>query len=133
LTKEAYEFWNILRKNTELTGSIFDPQPSQLPGNIVCVNAPGEKVIGYVCAGIQQLKRMFIRRGELTIGWPKEDESLLCVEYVTDTTSMKDTLRSNMNLLPAYFISPGLLIAVADKRCVDCRLKGGTNVKPFFW
>ncbi|HEX5667145.1 MAG TPA: DUF4249 domain-containing protein [Chitinophagaceae bacterium] len=132
LTKEAYEFWNILRKNTELTGSLFDPQPSQLPGNIVCINTPGEKVIGYVCAGKQQLKRMFIRRGDLTINWPKEDESLLCVEFKSDSTTVKDTLRINNNLLPAYFITGGG-VSVADKRCVDCREKGGTNVKPSFW
>jgi hypothetical protein len=132
LTKEAYEFWNILKKNTELTGSLFDPQPSQLPGNIICVNAPGEKAIGYVCAGRQQLKRLFIRRGDLTITWPKEDESLLCTEYKSDSTSMKDTLRINSQLIPAYYITGGG-VAVADKRCVDCREKGGSNVKPTFW
>jgi hypothetical protein len=132
LTKEAYEFWNILKKNTELTGSLFDPQPSQLPGNLVCVTTPGEKVIGYVCAGKQQLKRLFIRRGDLTINWPKEDETAFCVEYKTDSISMKDTLRIDKNLMPAYYITGGG-VAAAKKPCVDCREKGGSNVKPAYW
>ena len=78
------------------------------------------------------MKRLFIRRGDLTITWPKEDESLLCTEYKSDSTSMKDTLRINSQLIPAYYITGGG-VAVADKRCVDCREKGGSNVKPTFW
>ena len=34
LTKDGYDFLDIVRKNTEQTGSIFDPQPSGVYGNI---------------------------------------------------------------------------------------------------
>jgi hypothetical protein len=36
LTRESFDFWNTIRKNTELTGSLFDPQPSQYTTNISC-------------------------------------------------------------------------------------------------
>src|SRR5882724_10463921 len=38
LTKECYNYLQNLKKITEQTGTIFDAQPSQLPGNIHCVN-----------------------------------------------------------------------------------------------
>jgi hypothetical protein len=133
-TKEAYEFWNILKKNTELTGSLFDPQPSLLPGNILCVNRPGEKAIGYVCAGKQQLKRLFISYSELILPWPKGGESDYCKELKSDSTRAKDTLRQDSNFLPAYFIgTDGDSVAVAKKLCVDCREKGGSTKKPLYW
>src|SRR5439155_15921661 len=50
LTKEAYDFWQLLRRNTSQVGGLFDAQPSQLTGNLHCVNNPVEPVIGYVSA-----------------------------------------------------------------------------------
>lgn len=132
ITKEAFEFWNILRRNTELTGSLFDPQPSQLPGNITCLDDPKEKVIGFVSAGEQVSKRVFIRSADLGASWPREDEGLFCVERKGSISEMEIVLRQDTTLGPAYFITGGGL-ALANKRCVDCRRKGGTNNKPLFW
>ena len=38
LTPDAYDFYTNLKKNTESLGSIFDPQPSQINGNIQAVH-----------------------------------------------------------------------------------------------
>ena len=65
LTKEAFDFWQTLKKNTESLGSIFDAQPSQLTGNIKNVNNPEEPVLGYISAGTVQQKRIFIAKAEL--------------------------------------------------------------------
>jgi hypothetical protein len=131
MTKDAFEFWNILKKNTELTGTLFDPQPSQLPGNIVCLDDPSEKVIGYVSAGRQVTKRIFIRRAELS-SWPKEDESVGCVEKKGSFDEMNEALKADTTYAPAYTITGGG-VAIAKKICVDCRRKGGTINKPTFW
>jgi hypothetical protein len=48
ITQDAYNYWENLKKNTELRGSIFDAQPSQLVGNIHCLQDPTEPVLGYV-------------------------------------------------------------------------------------
>jgi hypothetical protein len=50
LTKEGFEYYQNLRTNTEQLGSIFDPQPTILKGNIRCINNPSELVIGFISA-----------------------------------------------------------------------------------
>ena len=47
LDQKSYEYWLAMKKNTELLGSIFDPQPSYMYGNIRSVGNPKELVIGY--------------------------------------------------------------------------------------
>ena len=60
LTTDAYNYFQQLKKNTEKLGSIFDPQPSELPGNIHCVSDPTETVLGYITAGSPAETRIFI-------------------------------------------------------------------------
>lgn len=47
LSKAAYEYLQIMKRNTESIGSIFDPLPSELKGNIHCLSNPNEEVIGF--------------------------------------------------------------------------------------
>ena len=65
LTKEAFNFWTLLRKNTQQLGGIFDAQPSEITGNIHCLTNAKEVVIGFVSVGAVTEKRILI-------GW-KED------------------------------------------------------------
>ncbi|WP_242920594.1 DUF4249 domain-containing protein [Pontibacter liquoris] len=136
LTKEAYQYWEALKKNTESIGTLFDPLPTQLTGNIHCLTAPDEPVIGYVGASTVQEKRIFVSREQLPQGW-----------LVTYPTCIMDTIK--VEEVPAYFekshsylpvgalyapVGPPVLIGylIAQNKCVDCRLRG-TNVKPAFW
>jgi hypothetical protein len=132
LSKEAYDFWNILRKNTELTGTLFDPQPSNLPTNLKCTNDPSRTVIGFVSVGKLTEKRIFILHSAL-IGWPYRNESLGCTATERSKAQSEEFLRNNPGFLPAYFVTAGGGYGVARKECVDCRLGGGTNEKPLFW
>jgi hypothetical protein len=132
ITREAYDFWDILRKNTELTGTLFDPQPANMPTNIRCTNDPKAKVIGYVSVGTITEKRLFILHSALD-GWPNRNEILSCDAFEFSKTQAENFLRNNPNYLPAYFITAGGGFGVAPKGCIDCRLLGGTTVKPHFW
>ena len=60
VSHEKYLFLQKMKKNTEQTGSLFDPQPSQLSGNIHCLTDPNETVIGYVEITQEQTQRIFI-------------------------------------------------------------------------
>jgi hypothetical protein len=137
LPEEAYKFWNILRKNTELTGTLFDPQPSQLPGNIVCKTDSAEMVIGFVSAGIVSEKRIYIKNSELVDWQTASDSSCLAVTPETNNEALA-ILASDTTYGPAYNypkpppIGP-VFLAIAKKPCIDCRRKGGTTTKPPYW
>jgi Domain of unknown function (DUF4249) len=130
LTEDAYNFWNILRKNTELTGTLFDPQPSQLPGNIICVNDANEKVIGYISAGAVSEMRLYVRNAEL-LNWPPPIQDSVCksLDPGPDPVSY---LNADTTYGPAYYVTGGG-VRLAKKPCMDCRRQGGTNIKPPFW
>ncbi len=134
LTPEAYSYFEILKKNTESIGTLFDPLPSQLTGNIRCLSNPGEPVIGFVTATAVQEKRLFIARAQLPLTWRTDNEYNGCL---LDTTFLKDVARdfTGGNLIPVSDYNPeGVLFGyfMSDIGCVDCRLRG-TNVRPAFW
>ena len=133
LDKEWYEWKQRLRKNTEELGSIFDGQPSETGGNFHCTTNPSEQVIGFVgCSSISE-KRIFIDRTELP---PVQ------VYSGYETCSM-DTV-PNMQRPLVYYFGSGYGVPImpyeqyafilgASAACVDCRVKGGTTLKPDFW
>jgi hypothetical protein len=65
LTKEAYQFHQILQRNTQQTGSLFDPQPSQLSTNLHCLTNPDQPVIGFISASSVEEKIIFIKHQEV--------------------------------------------------------------------
>jgi hypothetical protein len=132
LPEDAYKFWNILRKNTELTGTLFDPQPSQLPGNISCLNDPAEKVIGFVSAGLVSEKRIFISNSEL-LNWQTVSDSSCIAIIPGSIPAALGLLSVDTTLGPAYYLMPPEKVALAKKPCIDCRRNGGTTTKPPYW
>jgi hypothetical protein len=128
LTADAYQYWQIVKQNSEQTGNIFDPQPSQLYGNIKNVNRPDEPVIGYLSASTVAEKRIFIRQSQLDeIKYPNNE---FCKEIFISPSQAPEYLASG-RLMPAYFTQGALAIAPAV--CVDCRLSGGSTAKPPYW
>lgn len=132
LTKEAYEYWDILKKNTEQIGTLFDPQPSNLISNIHCLTTPDEEVIGYISAGSITEKRLFILRNEVD-PWNYFHG---CPDEMPITPREYKSFFGNKILIPTRenFNMFGILIGYygGPPGCVDCTTIG-TNVKPSFW
>ncbi|UOQ71270.1 DUF4249 domain-containing protein [Hymenobacter cellulosilyticus] len=129
-TVEEFAYWEALRKNTENIGTLFDPLPSQLTGNIHCVTDPAELVLGYIGAYSVQEQRLFISRDQLPADWKFETGYETC--GVPDTVSgfYKDVAFLTPNYLPLEDLEGRYTAQYAD--CVDCRRRG-TNVQPTFW
>jgi hypothetical protein len=47
LTRQAYQYWNRYRDQQQRTGSIFDPLPAPLLGNVVNINDPQDVALGF--------------------------------------------------------------------------------------
>lgn len=125
LTQEEYEYWTTLAKTTEGTGGLFDPQPSQVTGNITCINDPSQLVFGYFSASYQQEQRIFVteRLGNFTP----------CA--TTDTLTAREVLESIDLIVEEYYegASPIPQYIMGPINCADCRLQGGVNKRPPFW
>ena len=133
LTKEGYEFLEIMRKNSEQTGSIFDAQPSGVYGNIHCMSDAAEPVIGYLTICPLQEKRIFISNKQV----PNWGYVSNCKE--TTFRNISNTIRdmsfglAPTNVVPLLAPFPTIVsFYAAPAECVDCRLSG-TNIKPSYW
>ncbi len=125
LTQEEYEYWNTLAKTTERTGSLFDPQPAEVTGNIKSVSNPSEPVFGYFSASNRQEQRLFVTEYLNRSFSPCEP---------TDTLSIREIPESLDLILSEYYTnSPIPMYTMGTPDCTDCRLKGGTTQRPSFW
>lgn len=142
LNQDAYNFWAILRTNTEQLGSIFDAQPSEQFGNIHCVTTPSLPVIGYISASTVQSKRIFIDKSQLPSIWqPSVCNSLDTVWYCLPKTNpcYNEVALSLVPLssteTPVYDLNTkGAIYAFmsASRQCADCTIRGVVKQPPFW-
>lgn len=143
LTKDEYAYWDLLRKNTENIGSLFDPQPTQLTGNVHNLDDGQERVLGFVGAHSVSSKRLFINRTEL----PAAVQPLSGYEACLPADTLKpgfgippptaEDIRASLfsafntqKYLPIEEVKVG--VTAKERDCIDCRTRG-TAVRPSFW
>ena len=147
ITEDAYKFWQILKKNTEQLGSIFDPYPSTSLGNIHPVTNKDDIVLGILSVSTETSKRIFLSGRTLPFYVPP----YVGPPYSTDCKSgyipikpestlpqrLERTLSSGDTLLTLGVGDPitHQLIGYnySTRICVDCRVAGGTTIRPSYW
>jgi hypothetical protein len=129
LSKEAYNFYELMKKNTESLGTLFDPQPSELRGNISCINDNNAIVIGYITASTVSSKRIFTTLPDWI--YPQ-----ICPLDTVPIDSIQD-----------FFVGGGLIPVIAAYTprgavdyylsspgpCVECTRRRGNLSRPSFW
>jgi len=146
LSAAGYNYFEQLRQNTEELGGIFDPQPSQLTGNVHCTTDVTIPAIGYVTAGTIQQKRVYINNTQLPNTWLTtypyscdQDTAL----YYNPYTKMNDVLGYLVLPVPSVYLAtvpwygkPAGPVPIgfvfSEPACVDCSLRGSLT-KPNFW
>jgi len=130
LNEEEYIYWEKVQNFTDQIGGLYDLIPASIPGNIISLNNPNEKVLGYFSVSAMSSKRIFI----------KENFAGIIDRYdkcVTDTIyGDYDPPELNVSLWtlidhPASFY-PRNRVLTDNYGCYDCRTRG-TNKKPDFW
>jgi hypothetical protein len=133
LTSAAFNYWTLIEKNSQQLGTLFDPQPSELPGNIHSTINPAEPVIGYLSAVAPQEKRLFIDASQVT-NWnapPPLNEMASCPLVYGSDQDFPVYSFPDPNYLP--ITSGGGILTLTAKQCVDCIYQGGSTTRPSFW
>ncbi|HTJ12093.1 MAG TPA: DUF4249 domain-containing protein [Dinghuibacter sp.] len=145
LSADCYNYLLLMQSNTENLGSIFDPLPSNLKGNIHCVSDPSQTVVGFVNVSSEQTLRIFARRPPYwpyIFTCPEPDTIVPSVPkglYTWFFTGIAPVPPINTDHPPMGIyvpiemnpMGPGWVSNLIE--CVDCRQLGGTTTQPWFW
>jgi len=138
LTREAFDYWSMIKKNSESLGSLFDPVPAQPFSNIRCTTNPEEPVIGMFSATTVQEKRVHFTRQDIT--GPSSEYTPTGYEYCTGEIILLEHISAftlqNKLVEKKYFdlvTFEHLGYVVGREDCMDCRKKGGVTQKPIYW
>ncbi|HEY8933918.1 MAG TPA: DUF4249 domain-containing protein [Cyclobacteriaceae bacterium] len=133
LSKEAFDYAQLVKKNTENLGSLFDPLPSGITGNIHCITNPDETPIGFFTACTVEKKRIFITDKDIRSHRPSNIAVITGYEGCElDSIKLGDPIIG----IPVAQIYKGPFLVgylAAPESCVDCIYLGGFRTKPDFW
>ena len=132
LDKKGYEFYELMKKNTESLGTIFDAQPSQIKGNIFSVSDPTDPVIGYITASTVDEKRIFIERADL-VDW-RFDQFCQSIKIPNDLDSIRSAYSQGQQIYQEVYYGPFIVAYLFSiGRCVDCTERNGSTLRPPYW
>lgn len=143
ISEEEYSYLEQLKKTTESVGGLFDPQPSQVPGNIQRLDPSTPLAIGFFSVGNTVKQRIFIDVKDLPTefqfttpmgGCYPPDTVCIPPSPVKICTLSASDLNEGHTLGEAIYDRVSLVgITLTSPSCVDCRLQGGVLTKPEFW
>lgn len=128
LGSKDYKFWGQVKKQNEETGGLYSYQPYQIRGNMINPEDPEEPVLGnFTVAGISQ-QRIYVRRPGVVMTY------FQCELTDNDIENFATIYLSPPQSWPVYATtSINGARALPNQECMDCRLSGGTIIKPEFW
>lgn len=139
LTKEAFGYWNLVKKNSEGLGDIFGTMPTELVGNITCISHPGEKVIGMIEGGKISEKRIFLNYNDLPVPWVQRyDQYGACLaEQMIPVEEAHLFFSESPIYIPMdeFFFEESETVThytYSVRGCLDCSGRGSKE-PPLFW
>ncbi len=134
LSREAYSYWKSLQDITTNTGTLFDPTPAMVTGNISNSENPEIPVLGIFQASALKQKRIFIDRSEIpkSLDIPSGYSSCNFFDLV-DSVEIDYYSSRGFPLVEIYRLA-GVYhyIFTNSEMCFRCTLSG-SNEKPEFW
>jgi hypothetical protein len=129
LSEDEFAYWDKLRNISEQVGGLYDITPSSIPSNIMCIENPGEKILGYFSVSATSSKRVFIKNNFTGI-------IDLYSECIADTIWKPGPI-PNLGIFVWVIIVhempiPAYRVTTFEKGCYDCTVRG-TNQEPSYW
>ena len=129
LNEDEYTYWEKLQNISEEVGSLYDITPSSIPGNISCVEEPGEQVLGYFSVSAKTSRRIYIDenfRGLVNLYNDCVSDTIFGNQPIPNLNSSVWIIEDQPYAMPPY------RVLTEKKYCADCTVRG-TTVKPDFW
>jgi len=136
LSREAFTFWDQLKKSNQDQGTLFDSQPTQTRGNIYNVDDPESPVMGFFEASSITKKRIFLTRFDVPPVFRVKTGFEECrYKYFNVALDDFDPSGFSRYCIVDYTqidpFTPGIGMTWSFM-CCDCTL-AGSNIRPDFW
>ncbi len=118
-------YWADLQDLNSEAGGLYTQQPYQIKGNVKNTSNIDDPVLGYFTVASVNEHRIFV---DQIIGGNN-------VSYCEIDYGLYADIMANGSRLTHYITigDDGELAVVKLRRCFDCTVKGGSNIKPEFW
>ena len=127
LSENAYNYWEQVRVNNIEQGGLYEQQPFAIKSNLTNVTNPDKEVLGYFYAASESSRRYFYK----DIEGIELDFTDFCNEDILGQGGWR---QFNKYDYPVYYhFNAQHSLRILNTECVDCRLMGGSTIKPDFW
>jgi hypothetical protein len=100
-SQAEYDYWERLRKSTENLGTINDPLPARVTGNVHALADPAEPVLGYVGVHSFTEKRLYIDASQFPGPRPQSVYDANCLG--DDSPACTDCIRLGTQTKPSFW------------------------------
>ncbi|PHN03547.1 DUF4249 domain-containing protein [Flavilitoribacter nigricans] len=137
ISEDYYEYLRTIEATNQTTGSLFDPIPNEIFGNVHSSDGRDIPVLGYFGVAGSNSKRIFINRDELPMGLnPPYGPDCSVDTLAYNLRDLYNEIRYSGKLLYNYsydlFGNPNGY-QVTTPECARCSALGATNIEPEFW
>lgn len=132
IPESTYKYLKNLDDISSSNGSLFTPNPGEMPSNLYCESDPDQRVMGYVTASKVGSKRVFMDSRYFT---PKEPST----SYLFISEDHKEDYEFGFYPVDLFNLPKGRdgsyveTVYWGPMYCIDCVAAGGTKEKPDFW
>lgn len=137
ISEDNYRYLKKLEEINQTTGSLFDPIPNEVFGNIRSSDGKNIPVLGYFSvAGLDTL-RTFILRQDMPVGFraplgPECENDTISLDY----RMLYDGVRYGDKVLMDYYydmFGNRVGFILTQPSCASCAVSGAANRRPLFW
>jgi hypothetical protein len=144
ISEQEYDYRIQLTKTNTGQNSIFAEIPGPVSGNVHSTTDPGELVLGYFWGQDVKARRFFIENSELPPDFQQdaslEDGCDLETSCPVDQPPSGPNQCIDVNLLSdtktiisSFEYRNFVVYTFTPNKCGDCRVKGGTTTRPWYW